>query len=63
MQMPTLRAHVAKTPDELRQRIDDYTRVRHMIADEQTIDALDYLIDEARGRLRHLESPRARLRS
>jgi hypothetical protein len=56
MQMPELRAHFTKTPDELRRRIDDYVRVRRMSVDEQTVGALDYLISEAQDRLRHLES-------
>jgi hypothetical protein len=55
MQIPVLRVHVNKSPDELRRRIDDYLRVRRTSIDEQTVDALDYLISEAEDRLRHLE--------
>lgn len=59
MQMPMLRAHFTKTADELRQRIEDYARVRRITADEQTVDALNYLISEAQDRLRHLEGAAA----
>lgn len=60
MRMPVLRAHFNKTPDELRRRIEDYARVRRMSVDEQTGDALDYLIREARDRLSSLEGHRGR---
>src|SRR5579859_7532994 len=46
-----------RTPDELRQRIGEFLRLRRMVTDERALKALDNLISEDQEHLRQLECP------